>query len=97
LFTDDLERNWPKCNEGEIILRSKFPKKLVNEGTYRLDCIAGLHNQQHIYQSNINSASIELTIKGGLSESPYWIMKRPGVVAPILKWERFIESKKERE
>lgn len=96
LFTDALEEKWPKINEGEIILRSKFPKNLVNEGTYRLDCIAGLHNQKHIYQSNVNSASIELTIKGGLCESPYWMMKRPGIVAPILKWERFIKSKEER-
>ena len=95
LFTDDSEGFWPKIDEGETILRSKFPKNLVNEGTYRLDCIAGLHNQKHIYQSNVNSAFIELTIKGGLSDSPYWIGKRPGIVAPILKWERFTKSKEE--
>lgn len=92
LFTDALERDWPKIARGEIILRSKFPKNFVNEGAYRLECIAGLHNQQHIYQSGVNSPSIELVIQGGLSHSPYWMNKRPGIVAPIIKWDRFIES-----
>ena len=54
-----------------------------------------LHIQHNIYQSNINSPFIEVTIKGGLSESPYWMMKRPGITAPILKWECFVESKEE--
>jgi hypothetical protein len=28
-----------------------------------------------------------VSIKGGLSDSPYWDRKRPGLLGPVLTWE----------
>jgi lipopolysaccharide transport system ATP-binding protein len=25
-------------------------------------------------------------VQGGLSDSPYWMVKRPGLLAPVLDW-----------
>jgi len=46
-----------------------------------------LYNRQWMYEPNVNSPSIYLNIQGGLSDSPYWMTKRPGILAPIFNWE----------
>jgi len=58
----------------------------LNEGNYRLELICSLHFRKWIFQPNKDNPSINLNIKGGLSESSYWMIKRPGIIAPILKW-----------
>lgn len=85
---DGLEQDWPILRKGLNKLRSKIPSRLLNEGTYRIEMIGGLYNRQWLYEPNVNSPSIYLNIQGGLSDSPYWMAKRPGILAPLFNWEK---------
>ena len=74
---------------GAFILGFVFgiPRRLLNEGTYRIELIASLHCRDWLLAPGQNAPSIFLTIQGGLSDSPYWMGRRNGIVAPVLPWE----------
>jgi lipopolysaccharide transport system ATP-binding protein len=85
--TDCPEKEWPRVERGTCSLRSRLPARLLNEGKYRMDLIGSLHYREWLFEPGVNSPSIVLTIKGGLSDSPYWMSRRPGLLAPLMKWE----------
>jgi len=85
--TDQPESQWPALTRGTHRLRSRIPAHLLNEGNYRIECIGSLHFREWLFSPGLNSPHINLTIQGGLSDSPYWIAKRPGLLAPLLAWE----------
>ena len=85
--TDSSEEEWPILNVGKNIIRSKIPKRLLNEGQYRIELIGGINQREWFFKPGSYIANIYLTIKGGLSDSPYWIHKRAGVIAPQLFWQ----------
>ena len=85
--TDEAVEKWPKWERGKYIFRTQIPKRLLNEGIYRIELMAALHFREWVLQSGVNSPSIFLTINGGLSDSPQWMVKRPGILAPIFTWE----------
>lgn len=85
--TDTPEDSWPRMHIGRNTLRSKLPHQLLNEGTYRIELIGGLHFREWLFQPGSNAPSILLTIQGGLSNSPLWTARRPGILAPVLQWE----------
>jgi lipopolysaccharide transport system ATP-binding protein len=35
-----------------------------------------------------DNVCVDLEISGGFSDSPYWITRREGVVAPVFPWEQ---------
>jgi homopolymeric O-antigen transport system ATP-binding protein len=84
--TDQSETNWPELRSGPIRLRSELPKRLFNEGNYRLELLAALHCRQWLVAPGYNAPHITLVIQGGLSNSPYFMAKRPGLLAPIVEW-----------
>lgn len=84
--TDSPESKWPKLEKGFHRLKSQFPARFVNQGTYRIDLLIALYYRQWISCPGSNAPSIKLSIQGGLSDSPYWVERRPGVVAPTLDW-----------
>ncbi len=84
--TDGPEENWIKLSMGINVLRSKIPKHFLNEGTYRIECIGRLHSRQWLFEPGRNAPPIFLTVQGGLSDSPYWMNRRPGILAPIMKY-----------
>lgn len=86
-LTDENEANWSMLKIGKNHLKSKIPKRFLNEGIYRIEFISSLHFRQWICEPGKNTPVIFLTIKGGLSDSSYWIAKRPGLLAPIMNWE----------
>jgi lipopolysaccharide transport system ATP-binding protein len=90
--TDGVPDKWPKLQKGQNILRSKIPKRFLNEGTYKIELIGGLHFKQWLFEPGVNAPSIYLTIQGGLSDSPFWIIGRPGAIAPIMDWRVKNES-----
>ena len=85
--TDSAEKNWPKLKTGISCWRSKIPANFLNEGTYKLEIIGGLHFREWICEPSVNAPSIEFQISGGLSESPFWHAKRPGLLAPVMNWQ----------
>ncbi len=85
--TDQSEDRWPKLHKGTVTLRGRVPKRLLNEGTYRIEFIGGLHCRQWLFEPAVHAPSIAMTIQGGLSDSPLWIRKRPGLIAPVIDWK----------
>lgn len=83
--TDSEESKWPRLETGIHTLKSKIPRHLLNEGTYKIVLLAAIYCQEWIINIE-NAPSIFLTINGGLSYSPYWIVKRSGTLAPIIEW-----------
>ena len=87
LSTDGPEARWPKLKLGVNTLQCALPKRLLNEGVYRLEMIASLHCREWLLRPGENSPSIFFEIRGGLSDSPYWLWARPGLLAPEWSWE----------
>jgi lipopolysaccharide transport system ATP-binding protein len=85
--TDANEKKWPQLKPGVNRMRSRIPARFLNEGTYRLEVIGGLHFRQWLCEPGINAPYIAFQILGGLSDSPYWLAKRPGILAPVMDWE----------
>jgi lipopolysaccharide transport system ATP-binding protein len=84
--TDSRQVNWPKIRIGRNHVRSRLPANFLNEGDYHLKLVASLYNRMWLVNPFKNHVSIDLRIRGGLSESPYWTAKRGGIVAPIFPW-----------
>jgi lipopolysaccharide transport system ATP-binding protein len=87
LTTDGPERQWPKLKRGLMSFRCQLPRRFLNEGTYRLEMIASLHGRDFFVRPGYNAPAIYLEIRGGLSDSPFWIVARPGILAPQWSWE----------
>jgi lipopolysaccharide transport system ATP-binding protein len=85
--TDVREEEWPKLNAGYNVFKSQVPKRLFNEGIYRIELIVALYFKQWLSEPGKNAPAIYLIIQGGLSDSPYWMIKRPGLLAPVLRWD----------
>jgi lipopolysaccharide transport system ATP-binding protein len=86
--SDCTEAEWPKMENGRNLIRSKLPKRFLNEGDYRVELSMGLYRQIELIQPGLCSAEVQFAVRGGLSDSPLWLAKRPGVTAPVLSWER---------
>ena len=69
-------------NEVSITL----PTHLLNEGEYTIELMASMHYQYWIFEPRKNSPSLNLKIIGGLSNSEFWVVKRPGLLAPIFQY-----------
>ncbi len=86
LYNDGATESWPKLKKGKNIFTSAIPKRFLNEGTYRVEIFQAIFCRYNIITPLKNSPLIYFKIEGGLSDSPYWISKRPGIIAPELKW-----------
>jgi lipopolysaccharide transport system ATP-binding protein len=84
--TDKASDEWPYLVVGRNILKVSIPPHFLNEGRYRIDLLASLHGINWFSQPNNTHVSVFLQVTGGFSDSPYWLDRRPGVVAPLLSW-----------
>lgn len=84
--TDANEADWPQLQLGVCTLTSMVPPLLLNEGNYRIEMVAGLHNQKWILEPSLSAPSIWLERRGGFQQSPYWTARRAGILAPVVKW-----------
>lgn len=85
--TDEVPERWPELRMGTCVLRSQIPARFLNEGTYQIELIGGLHYREWLFEPGKNAPSISMTIQGGLSNSPLWMTKRPGLLAPVIEWQ----------
>jgi lipopolysaccharide transport system ATP-binding protein len=76
-----------RLESGSHVLRSKLPQRLFNEGSYELELIGGLHFTEWLFEPRRNAPMITLEIEGGVSDSPYWVNRRPTVLSPVLTWK----------
>ncbi len=85
--TDCREEEWPKLRVGHNHVRTRIPKRFLNEGDYRLFFEACINMVRWIIPPDSDNINIYFTVKGGLSDSPYWTERRPGILSPVLRWE----------
>jgi lipopolysaccharide transport system ATP-binding protein len=89
----DMERAaWPALRPGLNHLVTPLPRRLLNEGDYFLDMMVSLHYRKWIFQPGKNSPRIRLSVRGGLSDSPTWAERRPGLLAPVLAWRSEVRA-----
>jgi lipopolysaccharide transport system ATP-binding protein len=91
-FTDTPEDEWPVVSVGKNRFISRIPQRLLNEGNYTIEVMASLHSRQWLIEPGKSNNAISFRISGGLSDSPFWYSTRPGVIAPVLKWENTHEA-----
>ncbi len=84
--TDTAPDFWPRLSPGRCQLQSRLPTEWLNEGTYRLELIGGLSHRQWLFEPGVNAPAVTLTVGGVLSQSPLWLSRRAGTLAPILPW-----------
>lgn len=84
--TDGFEATWPIIKKGKNVFAGKLDCGILNEGSYRLELISTLHMQYWITEPLKRSPTIFFEVRGGMSNSPYWYAKRPGLFAPLLSW-----------
>ena len=82
--TDNEQNLCPKINKGFNQLLFTIPPFLLNESSYRIELISSLYFRQWINQPGQNVPFLIFEINGCISNSPLWIQKRPGLIAPIL-------------
>jgi lipopolysaccharide transport system ATP-binding protein len=86
-FTSDCEpRYWPSFIEGVNKFKTSIPSHFFNEGTYRIEFLASYHMRKFIISPG-EGPEISFSIRGGLSPSPHWIQARPGILAPVWRWD----------
>ena len=90
-----LKRAAFRCNKLEM--HHSSPTKSVNATVvsirmdrgakrYRLELIASLHFRRWLLQPGHDVPTLWFSIDGGLSDSPYWMVRRPGLLAINLEW-----------
>lgn len=84
--TDRRPDEWPTLR-GSVTLTTKIPPHLLNEGVYRIELIVSMHHIEWISEPGRNAPAISVNVHGGLSESPYWMAARPGLLAPVLPFD----------
>ena len=85
-FTDKEEKLWPKLQLGKNILYSTIPCRFLNEGSYRIEMVGIVHPHRMLFIRE-NAPTFNIQIEGGLSNSPYWTVRRYGELAPEFSWD----------
>jgi lipopolysaccharide transport system ATP-binding protein len=99
LFTSDMdllyistnldlpESAWVELPRGPCRLTSRIPARFLNEGEYRVDLHLSLFRRKWICEPGVICPSLVFEIRGGLSDSPCLVARRPGLLSPILDWD----------
>lgn len=85
--TDQDPALWPEIRLGANRLVGWLPSHFLNEGDYQVELIVSLHFQEWLSEPGRNAPRLTLSVRGGLSQSPFWMAARPGMNAPILRFE----------
>ena len=83
---DGAPDQWPELQIGYNVLQTAIPAHLLNQGEYRIELLVAMHGRKGLVKPTDNAPAIFLTILGGLSQSPLWLKKRVGLLAPIMDW-----------
>ncbi len=88
-ISDTQTGTWPDLKKGRNQLKCRIPPRFLNEGKYSFKLVANIVGGKNwLFKARETNVGIEINIQGGLSDSPHWIRKRLGVVAPVLEWQQ---------
>jgi len=85
-FKDTHPENWIKEKYGDFILKAEIPPRILNEGLYTLEFVSIVNNVGWIIKAG-EGPVLRFRIFGGMSDSPLWVRKRDGLIAPCLDWK----------
>lgn len=86
-FHNDCEGDRKRLQPGRARLGVHLPAHFLNEGRYRVELMAGLTFVRWLFGGPGDPCpAIEFKVTGGFTLSPYWIARRPGMVAPAFNW-----------
>lgn len=83
---DKSPQFWPNLKIGINQVFIRIPARLLNEGDYKVYLMSSIHYNYWITDPEKGAPMINLSISGGLSDSEFWIEKRPGMVAPVIDY-----------
>ncbi|MGE4312211.1 ABC transporter ATP-binding protein [Desulfovibrio sp.] len=84
---DGPEESWPILNKGLYTFSVAIPKYFLNSGTYTVDFLVAVYSQFWICEPGVTSPSIQFNVAPPVSDSPYWNVARPGILAPLFEWK----------
>jgi lipopolysaccharide transport system ATP-binding protein len=88
-FTTDQNADyWPLRAAGHFLIRSQLPLSILNDGKYRIEVSAGLRWREWFCCPGFNAPSLSLEVVSISPSSSYWTEKRPGLLAPLIGWEK---------
>ena len=86
---DSKSSEWPRISKGKVRLRSKLPVYMLNLGSYRIRLICALYNKEWICNPYSDSCpTLYFSIYQLDTDSPFLISRRPGLLSPVVRWER---------
>lgn len=85
-YSTDDDCGWVSVVSGENCLRLEIPAYFLNEGSYRIELGVALYHRMWICEPGNNAPSITLEVQGGFLASKHWSQRRPGLLAPRLRW-----------
>lgn len=86
MMTDADEISGRDLAPGLVKLTTQVPARLLNQGLYRVEFMAGVHSIAWLSMPGETPYSVFFRIEGGLSDSVFWKVQRPGIIAPVLSW-----------
>jgi lipopolysaccharide transport system ATP-binding protein len=86
--TDQNEDDWPVRGSGHFLIRSQLPLSILNDGNYRIEVSAGLRWREWFCSPGSRAPSLGFELVGISASSSYWTERRPGLLAPLLAWEK---------
>jgi lipopolysaccharide transport system ATP-binding protein len=84
---DQPESSWVELPRGSCRLTSRIPARLINEGEYSVGLYLNLYRRRWFCEPGKSSPMLSFEIRGGLSDSPCLVSRRPGFLSPILPWQ----------
>ena len=89
-FTIDVpEEERVSLVPGKVQVATKIPKQFLNEGSYRLDFAASLHNRTWLIEPAVTSPGLAFKVQGRVSDSPQYTKPRNTILAPIFAWSNY--------
>ncbi len=83
----NIDKDIIRLQKGKNILSTTIPKGILNDGNYRIELIAGIHNQKWILPPTNSSIAIDFSVKGGnLGTTSFSSTNRPTLLMPLFYW-----------
>ena len=82
---DTVPESWPTLQLGINKMKFSIPQRVLNEGSYFVEFFSAIHYREWLTAPDGNGPRADFEVKGGLSDSPSWQTKRPGVIAPVIQ------------
>ena len=85
-YSNDAASNSIAFRTGVNTAIARLPENLLNDGIYKIQLIAGIHNVRPILSRDESQIFIRLQVNGNKFRSTTFQAGRPTILAPVLHW-----------